>query len=174
MIWLNSPLDQKLQCSCRKSDFDEHALAWALLSGKAKSPCSSPFFSMNTTLCLLGWRWVLAIRLPEGLKQTTISVLQIYKSSPERERGKTNELTYFQQSACSRPLMGSLVACRTPSLFQTLTFLAPVWGQMALTAKSCPSPRHVTRGLWSSHDTAGCTSCRHMIKSSTWLYSFFL
>lgn len=55
--------------------------------------------------------------------------------------------------------MDSLVACRTPSLFHTRTFLAPVWGQMALTANSWPSPRHVTRGLRSSHPEAGCTSC---------------
>ena len=67
--------------------------------------------------------------------------------------------SYFQQSACSRPLMGSLVDCRTPSLFHTRTFLAPVWGQTALTANSWPSPRHVTRGLRSSHPPAGCTSC---------------
>lgn len=43
-------------------------LAWSLSNGRVKSPWSSPFFSMNTTLCLLGWRLVLAIRLPEGLK----------------------------------------------------------------------------------------------------------
>lgn len=69
---------------------------------------------------------------------------------------------YFQQSACSRPLMGSLVACRTPSLFQTRTFLAPLRGQTALTANNCPSPRHVTRGMWSSQAAAGCTSCVHI------------
>lgn len=46
----------------------ERTLTWPLLKGSVKSPCSRPFFSMNTTLCLLGCRWVLAIRLPEGLK----------------------------------------------------------------------------------------------------------
>lgn len=61
--------------------------------------------------------------------------------------------------------MGSLVAWRTPSLFQTRTFLAPVCRQMALTANNWPSPRHVTRGLRSSQAAAGCTSYERMFTS---------
>lgn len=38
-------------------------------------------------------------------------------------------------------------------------WFSPVWGQTELTAKSWPSPLHVTLGLRSSHDMAGCTSC---------------
>ncbi len=42
--------------------------------GRVKSPCNSPFFSINTTLCLLGCRCVEAIRLPEGLEKKNICV----------------------------------------------------------------------------------------------------
>lgn len=72
--------------------------------------------------------------------------------------------------------MVSLVDCRTPSLFQTRTFLAPVWGQTALTANSWPSPRQVTRGLRSSQAAADCTSwgCIFFINFEPFLLHFCL
>lgn len=64
-------------CKCRW-DLSGPAFAWSLLNGRVKSPWRSPFFSRNTTLCLLGWRWVLAIKLPEGL-ENKIWVFLVFK-----------------------------------------------------------------------------------------------
>lgn len=57
-------LEAVLQCT----DESWPTLTWSLANGRVKSPCSRPFFSINTTLYLLGCRWVQAIRLPEGLE----------------------------------------------------------------------------------------------------------
>lgn len=62
-------LEKEVQVGEGVKFFSVLALTWSLLKGSGNSPCSKPFCSKNTILCLLSFLCVDAIKLPDGLRK---------------------------------------------------------------------------------------------------------